>query len=305
VDRVKKFFPIGLTFLLGIFVLVGSSNLAWAADEKGFDSTTLAIETLEDQLAADADIDDANDPLETMNRAIFSFNDFILKYFLRPVGSAYRDYIPGQVRDVIGNFLHNLNSPVILANDLLQFEFKRAFTTFNRFAINTTVGVLGIGDAAAEWGLEKHKEDLGQTFAVWGVGEGFYLVLPLMGPSNPRDAIGKFADGYLDPVNTWAGNTGRQYISYSRSAVSGLHLYSGLIDELDEIKKTSVDYYATIRSLARQKRAAEIRNGKEADLPPIPDLGFDYDDLNDDLKQPAAAPTRSVKKRDQVSNSTH
>jgi phospholipid-binding lipoprotein MlaA len=303
VHRVKNFLPIGLAFFFGLFVMVGTGNLVWAADEKGFDSSTLVIETLDGQLAADAEVDDANDPLESINRAIFGFNNFMLEYLLRPVGIVYRDYIPGQLRDVIGNILHNLNTPAILANDLLQFEFKRALTTFNRFAINTTVGVLGIGDAAAAWGMEKHKEDLGQTFAVWGVGEGFYLVLPLLGPSNPRDAIGKFADGYLDPLNMWAGNTGRDYIPYSRTAVGGLHLYSGLIDELDEVKKTSVDYYATIRSLARQKRAAEVRNGKEADLLPIPDLGFDYDDFNDDLKQPAAAPAPSINKREQVSSS--
>jgi phospholipid-binding lipoprotein MlaA len=303
VYRVKNFCPIGLAFFFSLFVMVGTGNLVWAADEKGFDSATFAIETLDGQLAADADVEDANDPLESINRAIFGFNDFMLEYLLRPVGIAYRDYVPGALRDVIGNFLHNLNTPVIFANDLLQFEFERALTTFNRFAINTTVGFLGFGDAAAEWGMEKHKEDLGQTLAVWGVGEGFYLVLPILGPSNPRDAIGKFADGYFDPLNAWAGNTGRDYISYSRSVVSGLHLYSGLIDELDEVKKTSVDYYATIRSLARQKRAAEVRNGREADLPPIPDLGFDYDDFNDDLKQPATAPASSIKKRDQVSSS--
>jgi hypothetical protein len=102
-------------------------------------------------------------------------------------------------------------------------------------------------------------------------------------------------------LNAWAKNTGMDYISPLRSAVTGVHLYSGLIDELDSVRKGSVDYYATIRSLARQKRAAEIRNGKEADLPPIPDLGFDYDDLNG-LEPPAVAPSAVIAKpQDQIS----
>ncbi len=299
--RVKNILFIALVFLFGFCTGVGPGNPALAADEKSLDGATLAIEMLDERLVADADSDDQNDPLESMNRSIFTFNDFMLEYLLRPIGSAYREYIPGQLRDVIGNFLHNLNTPVILVNDLLQFEFMRAFNTFNRFVINTTVGVLGMGDPAAAWGMEKHKEDLGQTLAVWGVDEGFYLVLPLLGPSNPRDAIGKFADSYLDPLNAWAKNTGNDYVSPSRSAMSGVHLYSGLIDELDAVKKTSVDYYATIRSLARQKRGAEIRNGKDTDLPAIPDLGFDYDDLND-LTQPAAVSPSVVNEKDQISS---
>jgi len=301
VQRVKNFLPSSLVFFFGFFIVVGSANQTWAADEKSFDSATFAIETADGQLAVD--IDEVNDPLESINRAIFSFNDFMLDHLLRPFGIAYRDYIPGLVRDAIGNFLHNLSSPVIFANDLLQFEFRRAFTTFNRFVINSTVGVAGIGDVAVGLGMEMHKEDMGQTFATWGVGEGFYLVLPFLGPSNPRDAIGKFADGYFDPLNTWSGNVGRDWVSYSRTGMGGLHLYSGLIDELDGVKKTSIDYYATIRSLARQKRKAEIGNGKEADLPAIPDLGFDYDDLNDNFNQPAFTPALAATNSDQITSS--
>ena len=304
-QRVKKFLPISVAFLFGLFVLVGPSGQALAADSDGFDSSTLAVASADVQLAGKHSMksgsDDANDPLESINRAIFSFNEFLLQNLIRPVAVLYRDGVAPPIRHVIGNFLHNLNSPTILANDLLQLEFGRAATTATRFVINSTLGMLGFADPAAEWGYVKHKEDLGQTFAVWGVGEGFYMILPILGPSNPRDLVGRIGDGYMDPLNMYATNTGNDWIPWTRMLVGGIHLYSGLVDELDEVKKTSVDYYATIRSLARQKRAAEIRNGKEADLPAIPDLGYDYDNLNDDLKQPAAAPVLPAKKSDQVS----
>lgn len=309
VQRVKKFLPISVAFVFGLFVLAGPTGHALASDSDGFDSSTLAVASANIQLGASHSMkggmkagDNSNDPLETVNRAIFSFNEFLLQNLLRPVAVVYRDNLPKAVRHVIGNFLHNLNSPAILANDLLQLEFGRAANTGVRFAINSTIGMLGFADAAAEWGYQKHKEDLGQTFAVWGVGEGFYLVLPIFGPSNPRDLVGKIGEGFMDPLNLYAANTGNVWVPWTRSSLGGIHLYSGLVDELDEVKKTSVDYYATIRSLARQKRASEIRNGKETDLPAIPDLGYDYDNLNDDLKQPAVVPVRPAKNSDQVSS---
>jgi len=305
VQRIKKVLPISVAFVFGLFVLVAPLGQATASDGDGFDSSELAVASSDVQLAGKHSMksgsDDANDPLESINRAIFSFNEFLLQNLIRPVAVLYRDNVAPPIKHVIGNFLHNLNSPTILANDLLQFEFGRAATTLKRFAINSTFGMFGLADPAAEWGYVKHKEDLGQTLAVWGVGEGFYMILPILGPSNPRDLAGKLGDGLLDPLNMWADNTNREGIPWTRTLVGGIHLYSGLVDELDKVKKTAVDYYATIRSLARQKRAAEIRNGKEADLPAIPDLGYDSDNLNDDLKQPAEVPALPVKKSDQVS----
>ena len=108
------------------------------------------------------------------------------------------------------------------------------------------------------------------------MGEGPYLVIPILGPSNPRDAVGKyFVDGYADLFNIWAANADLDYAIYSRMFVDGIDTYSGVMDELDEIKKTSIDYYAAIRSMYRQKRDAEIRDGKPGDLPPIPDMSYD------------------------------
>ena len=193
-------------------------------------------------------------------------------YILRPTSNAYNEYVNDVVRKGIGNFLSNISAPVILANDILQGNVDRAITTLVRMLINTTVGIFGLADVAAELGIEKHKEDFGQTLGFYGVGEGFYLVLPLFGPSNPRDALGKlFIDSYFDPV----GHLVSQDTNWGITAGSGIDEYSSIVDELNQVKMTSVDYYAAIRSLYRQKRKSEISNGSELELPPIPDLGYD------------------------------
>jgi phospholipid-binding lipoprotein MlaA len=218
------------------------------------------------------DYDDVNDPLESMNRVIFEFNEGLQDYLLRPTAKFYNKNVNETLRMGIGNFLSNLSAPVILANDLLQGNIDRAITTFARMLINTTMGIFGLADVATELGIERHKEDFGQTLGSYGIGEGFYLVLPLFGPSNPRDALGKlFVDSYFDPVGHYAAKD----VNWGMTGGSAVDEYSGIVDELQQIKMTSVDYYAAIRSLYRQKRKAEINNGSEIELPPIPDLGYD------------------------------
>ncbi len=229
---------------------------------------------------------DVNDPLETMNRGIFAFNEFFLEWVLGPISGVYKDFVPDPVRESVGNILHLVASPIILANDLLQGGWERAWITTQRTVVNATVGVAGTFDVAETIGLPRHSEDFGQTLAVWGVGEGFYLVIPFFGPSNPRDGIGKLIDGYFHPLTRWADNTDRQEITYGLFSANAVHQYSEIKDELDQIRKTSIDYYAAIRSMFRQKRAAEIRNGTEVDLPPIPDLFFNID--VDEIDKPSA-----------------
>jgi len=217
------------------------------------------------------------DPLEPMNRFFFGFNEYLQDYLMNPIATAY-NWLPGGVRGSVGNFLENAKSPVVLANDLLQFELRRAWKTTERLAINSTAGVGGLFDVADYLGIEGHKEDFGQTLAVWGVGEWFYVVLPLFGPSNPRDAVGKmFVDRYFDPLSMWLSNTDREEISWSLAGVGAVDEYAGIVNELKQIKSTSIDYYAAIRSMYRQKRDSEIRNGDNSDMPTIPDL---YDELD-------------------------
>lgn len=221
------------------------------------------------------------DPLEGLNRLIFEFNEIVYTLVLGPAASAYEAFLPPPMREGIENVISNLKTPVYLANDLLQGEGGRAWETTQRFFINSTYGIAGIVDRAEEMGIEKHKEDFGQTLGAWGVGEGFYLVLPILGPSSPRDAIGKYG---VDPFFDLAGFYIDEDAALARLVVGGVAEYADKQDELDKIKKTSVDYYAAIRSMYRQKREAEIRNGEPGVLPPIPDISYDFEDEEDELK---------------------
>ncbi|MBO6521902.1 MAG: VacJ family lipoprotein [Rhodospirillales bacterium] len=224
--------------------------------------------------------DDVNDPLEPVNRVIFEFNEAVYAVLLTPIAKTYNTILPETMRAGVGNLVDHLASPVTFVNDLLQFELHRAMTTVARFVVNTVIGMGGIADVASGSGLEKHEEDFGQTLGVYGMGEGLYLVLPLLGPTNPRDAVGKYVvDPFFDPLGLYLSNTDRDAESWARTGVSAVDEYAGLVDELEQIKKTSVDYYAAIRSLYRQKRQTEISNGREEDLPQIPnyDLNFGPD----------------------------
>ena len=214
-----------------------------------------------DGLLAENDDLDVNDPIEPVNRFIFGFNQIVEDLILRPIAYTYNALMPDPGKEAVTNFLNNLSSPVVLANDLLQGEGERAWQTTQRMVINTTVGLGGLWDAAEYFGIEEHREDFGQTMAVWGVGEGFYLVLPILGPSNPRDAIGKFGvDTFLDPVGLYLVNTNQEEWQYARLGVTGVTEYADIVEELDSLRETSIDYYAAIRSFYRQRRQAEIDN---------------------------------------------
>jgi len=229
----------------------------------------------EPQVAAVVGDNGVNDPIEPVNRAIFGFNRVIHNNVLGPVARAYNDHVPADMRLGIGNFLNNLSSPITMANHVLQGDIMGALHVFVRLFINSTIGIGGMADVVSEVDGEARDEDFGQTLGVWGMGEGFYLVLPIFGPSSPRDTIGKFlVDGYFDPFGLYVENTNRDAWEYSETAASGVDEFAGVVDELEQIEKTSVDYYAAIRSLYRQKRKSLISNGKALDLPPIPNLSY-------------------------------
>jgi len=241
-------------------------------------------------LLAAADEDDVNDPLEPLNRLIFEFNEFVQTLLLRPVAELYNENLPAAFRSGVSNFLDNIATPATVANQLLQGDPEGAVVSIARFMVNSTAGIAGLADVAAEAGTEGRDEDFGQTAGVWGVGEGFYLVLPIFGPSNPRDAVGKFlVDPYFDPVGQWVSNANQTELDWTLQAVDGISEYAGVVDDLAQVKKTSVDYYAAIRSLYRQKRKSEINNGEQLELPAIPDLGYDM--VPEDFNQPLAGTT--------------
>lgn len=221
---------------------------------------------------ARAAYEEAHDPLEPTNRRIFAFNQGVDRIVIKPIAKAYVAAVPEPARRSLRNFLNNLRTPVILANDVLQAEVMRAGVTLGRFVINSTAGLGGLFDVASWLGLEFHDEDFGQTLAVWGVPEGPYIVLPIFGPSNPRDAIGLAADTFLDPLTYVASNNDLEYALAIRSFVAGVDRRSTVLDTLDELERTSLDFYATIRSLYRQRRANEIANGEMVPEVPAPTI---------------------------------
>ncbi|MCK6453814.1 MAG: VacJ family lipoprotein, partial [Alphaproteobacteria bacterium] len=226
-----------------------------------------------DDPAERAAYDEANDPVEPFNRFMFDVSMTLDKTFFRPVAKGYRDVVPDPLRDGVQNFLRNARSPLILINDVLQGEFHRAGVTLQRFALNSTFGFGGIVDLAKlAVGLEFHDEDFGQTLAVWGAGEGFYLFVPLTGPSSLRDVGGGVIDGYMDPASYALREAGITYGPFVRSALTALDERSRNIDTLDDVERTSIDFYAALRSLWRQKREDEIRNGRPAPDRPAPTI---------------------------------
>jgi len=204
---------------------------------------------------------EANDPLEPMNRYFFDLNNFADEILMKPLAGWYYIALPNFAQDGVRNAVNNVRTPVILANDLFQGEFERAGTTFGRFLVNSTLGLGGLFDIAEKMGLERHDEDFGQTMAVAGVDEGPYLVLPLIGPSNPRDAFGKVVDAFLDPMTYLTFFTNVGWINTTRNGLDIVDFRARNLQTLDQIKKGSLDYYATVRSLYRQRRADEISNG--------------------------------------------
>lgn len=246
--------------LLGAVLLLASvgpgAGTAWAQDEVDY--------SLEDDFDDITDADTGNigeDPLENYNRVMFTINDFFMNYLLEPFATVYKNYVPEIARDGVRNALHNLDSPNNMGNDLLQGQFIRAIQTLERAVINTTIGVGGLMDVASGLGIPKHTADFGQTLAAWGVGEGPYLVLPLFGPSNPRDAFGLAVDSIADPLSLWANNTDRDELTFGRFGATAIDTYSRSMDDLEMIEDTSIDFYAAIRSLARQHRRHQIKYG--------------------------------------------
>ena len=225
--------------------------------------------------------DGTNDPFETVNREIFDINMSLDKAILRPITQAYVDVVPDPIRDMVNNLLFHLKEPVTLASDILQGEWDRAGQTTARIVGNTAVG-FGMWDVMGSSGAKGHKEDLGQTLAVWGVPEGPYLVLPILGPSNIRDGAAELAQSLYDPVDfvtdTYLDYDTNFYVSGSRTTFTAIDKRAQVLGKLAELEKTSLDFYATIRSLYRQKRQDEIRNGESGDAVPIPEITLELDD---------------------------
>tara|TARA_B100000963_G_scaffold361855_1_gene400323 strand:- start:6361 stop:7122 length:762 start_codon:yes stop_codon:yes gene_type:complete len=217
------------------------------------------------KVVADAEVKDC---FETINRATFTFNMALDKAIFKPVAKGYRK-LPSPIRNGTSNALSNLSNLVTIPNNILQGDLGSAANNTVRFAINTTLGVVGIFDPADSLGFEKReKEDFGQSLGVMGVGEGCYLVLPVLGPSTVRDTIGSLVS--MNGGDAWHNITVRndtQYFKesdywYSKSA-DGVNFRAKNIEAFESIEKNSVDLYATVRSLYLQDRKKKIQNSNE------------------------------------------
>lgn len=213
------------------------------------------------------------DPFESSNRTIFAFNKAVDKAVIHPVVKGYRFIVPEPGRKGLRNFLRNLKSPVTLANEVLQGDVDGAGKVVLRAVVNTLVGVGGVFDVAGAEGYEYEQEDFGQTLGAWGVGHGPYLVLPILGPSSARDYAGYIVDSFADPLRWYLFNIDEEGWYYAKVGVEYLDLRESLVDVLEELEKSSIDYYAAVRSTYYQRREALVRDqmatpdGGEADHP--------------------------------------
>jgi phospholipid-binding lipoprotein MlaA len=183
---------------------------------------------------------------------------------------------PRPLRTGVLNFLRNLKGPVIFANDVLQGEVNRAGTTAGRFAINSTIGVVGLFDPATSMGLERHEEDFGQTLAVWGVPTGPYLFVPLLGPTTVRDGAGRIVDVAFDPL-TWADFDDVDTVRAARTVIAGVAQREVLLDPIESMEAQGGDLYLAYRATYEVAREAAIQNGR-ADAEDSPD----FDDINEE-----------------------
>ena len=229
----------------------------------------LSIMVSTPQLLADETYS-ANECFEKFSRGTLKFNQGLDKAIFKPIAKGYRA-LPVPVRMGTSNFVNNLRSLLTLSNNLLQGDLKGAGNTAGRFAVNTTVGILGIFDPAAKMGLEKRgREDFGQTLGVWGADTGCYFVLPVLGPTTTRDAVGLVGNVFVDPVYQLTHNTetdivvGNENLSehnyYYYKGTDAVDFRSKNIESIDSLEKNSIDFYASVKSLYLQNRAQKISN---------------------------------------------
>ena len=222
------------------------------------------------------------DPFEPLNRATFQFNEQADRFVIRPVAQVY-DSVPLPVKTVVGNFFGNLGDVWVGVNNLLQGKVAEALSDGGRVLVNSTVGLFGVFDIATELGLEKHDEDLGQTLGVWGVGEGPFLVLPILGSSNFRDTLGLVGDLYADPVI-------QHKEVATRNSATGLrlvHKRSVLLGADTTAEQAALDKYSYMRSFYMQYRLNQVYDGS----PPRVKDPDDEDARADEPAGPALAAT--------------
>ena len=201
---------------------------------------------------------DPRDPLESVNRAVYVFNEKADEMVLRPAARLYRNVTPSGLRDGVRNFFNNLDDLYIGANNLLQGKVEQTMSDLMRIAVNTTLGFFGVIDWASDMGLEKHNEDFGQTLARWGVGDGVYLVLPLLGPSTLRDTAALPVDWEGDPVYWHTPVDERNALTVART----ISRRADLLGASRTLEDAALDRYVFLREAYLQQRRSQIHDGR-------------------------------------------
>ncbi|MDR1241668.1 MAG: VacJ family lipoprotein [Deltaproteobacteria bacterium] len=256
--RKKTPFLLLILFLLAAPMLYG--GCAEQKTESGYSVPGGGIPSLDDDdvyLEATEAQQIIADPLEPWNRFWFSFNDVAYNYVLHPLNTGYTFIVPKPVRSGIGNFFHNLGAPLRMAHNLLQGKGMAAGVELSSFVLNTVGGLGGIFDIASSHKkvVEINDEDAGQTLGVWGIGEGFYIVWPLLGPSNARDSLGMGIDYFADPL-TWVVDSWE--VRLGISAINIFNSFDKLLDTYDTMKGMSVEPYSSLRDAYTQYRRAQV-----------------------------------------------
>ncbi len=216
--------------------------------------------------SGDRDPFEPYDPLEPFNRVSFTVNDALDRALVEPIARGYRFITPDFFRQAVNNVLRNLNSPLVFANQLLQGDIDGAAKAVGRFVVNSTLGLAGLIDVGRELGMEYEAEDLGQTLAVWGFKESPYLVIPLLGPSTIRDGIAFGVESYADPLTRYLSNNDHDRARWARTGVGVIAAREENIEVIEDLRETSVDYYAAVRSSFLQRRGDAIRDGAPAEF---------------------------------------
>ena len=225
---------------------------------KDLSDSAVAAAVAPDSVPGDL-VETTSDPFEGLNRAVFGFNELLDHVILEPAARIYRAVVPRPVRIGVINVLNNLATPVTLTNDILQGNPEAAANTIKRFMVNSTLGIGGIFDHATGLGEPLHREDFGQTLGTWGVSGSPYMVLPILGPSNPRDVVGTVADTAVNPL-TWVLYDAPLWERATPVAVQTVSGREQILDDYDNLRKNSPDLYASVRDLYAQKRQADIAN---------------------------------------------
>jgi phospholipid-binding lipoprotein MlaA len=211
--------------------------------------------------------DDPSDPLESWNRGVYKFNTVADKYVLRPVAKGYDKITPAPVQAGIGNFFSNLLYPTVMVNDVLQLKLRQFGADTLRLVVNTVAGVGGLFDVATPAGLPKNDEDFGQTLGYWGVGPGWYLMLPLLGPSDNRDLVGSVGDWYTSPLTYYADDHKTE--AWGLGVLQAVHQRAELLGA-DKMVEQQMDPYVFVRSIYLQNRLNRVYDGN----PPKEDFDF-------------------------------